>query len=119
MTVAPANLAMVAPIHLEYFSGWIALALFAGIGSIILLLGMRSLAGLGPVRKWVAICLRLAVLLLMILILGGIRIQRESKNLEVMVLRDISQSTTNVRDYPGQTLQSSLDDFLKSASEKD
>src|SRR6516164_3085563 len=114
-----ANLAFVAPIHLEYFSGWIALALFAGLGSIILLLGLRSLAGLGRVRKWVAISIRLAVLLLLILILGGIRYQRESNTLEVMVLRDISQSTSNVRDYPGQTLQSSLDDYLKSVSEKD
>ena len=45
----------------------------------------------------------------MILILGGVRFQRQSHTLEVMVLRDVSQSVGNVRDYPGQTLQSSLD----------
>ncbi len=113
------NLAFVAPIHLEYFSGWIALALLAALGFPILLLGVRSLAGLGPVRKWVAISIRLLVLLLMILILGGIRYQRQSHDLEVMVLRDISQSTSNVQDYPGQTLQSSLDDYLRSVSDKE
>src|SRR5579884_3910047 len=89
------------PIHLEYMPGWVAAVLFLGLGSIILLLGMRSLNGLGPVRKWVAIAIRLAVLLLFILILGGIRWQRQHKNLEVMALVDISGSTKYVKNYPG------------------
>ena len=81
-----------------------------------LLLGMRSLNGLGPVRKWVAIGIRLAVLLLFVLILGGVRWQRQHKDLEVMVLRDISESTA-----PGQELprprrsRQSLDDYLSDA----
>ena len=80
------------PIHLEFFSGWVALLLFLGLGSFIVLLGMRSLNGLGKVRKWVAIGLRLAVLLLFILIIGGIRWQRMHKDLEVMALVDVSGS---------------------------
>ncbi len=71
----------------------------------ILFLGMRSLNGLGPVRKWVAIVVRLLVLACFILIIGGIRFQRTHKDVEVMVVRDISISTRQVRSYPGQSLQ--------------
>src|SRR5215218_4198431 len=80
------------PISLEYMLWWQGFLLFAGIGLVIVLLGMRSMNGLGPVRKWVAIGIRLAVLLLFILIIGGARWKRENKNLEVIVLRDVSES---------------------------
>ena len=65
--------------------------------------GQRSLNGLGPVRKWVAIGIRLAVLLLLLLIIAGVRWQTQHKDLEVMVLRDISRSTELVTDYPGKS----------------
>jgi hypothetical protein len=78
---------------------------------------MRSLNGLGPVRKWVAIGIRLAVLLLFMLIIGGVRLQRTNKDLEVIVLRDISESTAQVRQYPGKTLQESLDEQLRKLSD--
>src|SRR5215210_452290 len=59
-----APLAWTAPIHLEYFRWYTAVLLFVVLGAPIVLLGMRSLSGLGPVRKWVAIGTRLGVLLL-------------------------------------------------------
>ncbi len=80
----------------------------------IVWLGMRSLNGLGAVRKWVAIVVRLMVLLLFILIIGGARWQRVNKDLEVIVLRDVSESTAQVRDYPGKSLQESEDDWFRS-----
>ena len=86
--------------------------LFVLLGGITVFLGMRSLAGLGPVRKWVAIRVRLAVLLLLILILGDIKLVRNNTDVELMVVRDISQSTGLVTDFPGTFLQSSLDDYL-------
>src|SRR5579863_5879939 len=103
------------PIHLEYFAGWVALLLFLGLGAIIVFLGMRSLNGLGPVRKWVAIGIRLAVLLLFILILGGIRWQRVHKNLEVMALVDVSGSMRYFTQYPGypnKPLRASEDEWI-------
>lgn len=116
------GLAMTGSIHLEYFSGWFALGLWIALSVPFVLLGIRSLAGLGPVRQWVAIGMRLAVLAVLVLILGGIRWQREHENLEVMVLKDISQSTLNVRDYPGrvhgETLQYALEQFLQDSSAK-
>lgn len=105
------------PIRLEYMPGWMACLLFLGLALPIVALGMFSLNGLGPVRKWVAIGVRLAVLLLFVLILGGIRWQRQHKDLEVMVVRDVSESTSHVHDYPGKTLQASLDEFLQAASD--
>ena len=113
-------LGVVWPFTLEYFSGLLALGMFVLGAGPILFLGMRSLAGLGPVRKWVAIAMRLGVLGLMILILGGIRFQRQHHDLEVMVLRDISLSTTLVHDYPGEggggTVQSAINNYLMDAS---
>ena len=83
----------------------------------IVLLGVRSLAGLGPVRRWVALGIRLLVLLLLVLIIGGARWQRENKVVEVMVLRDISESSANVQQFPDATLQSSIEKYLQHASD--
>jgi hypothetical protein len=106
-------------LRLDQFSPLVALALFAGFGGIIVLLGVRSMAGLGPARKWVAIGVRLAVLLLIILILGDIKLVRKNTDVELMIVRDISRSTELVSDYPGKFLQSSVDDFLLGSTAKE
>ncbi len=104
------------PIRLEYFPWWVALLLFTALGLPIVLLGIRSLAGLGKTRQRVAIVIRLLVLLLIVLLLGGIRLQRTSRDLEIMVLRDISTSTSMVDQFPSKTLKDSIDDYLQAAS---
>jgi uncharacterized membrane protein len=112
-----------APLSLEYMAWWQGAALFAALAVPIVWLGVRSLNGLGPVRKWVALGVRLAVVALIVLILGGVRFQREHHDLEVMVLKDVSQSTLQVHGYPGEqageTLQASINDFLQDASSPD
>lgn len=121
MTIIPNILGFTFPLSLEFFSGWVALALFAGVGLPIVLLGMRSLNGLGPTRKWTAIVLRLLVLLLFVLILGGARWQRVHKELDVIVLRDVSDSTLLVRDHDltnKTTLNEAIDAFLQGVSDK-
>jgi len=105
------------PISLEYFSWVSALVIFAVLAAPVVWLGMRSLAGLGPIRKWVAIAARLAVLAIFVLILGGARWQKINRDVEVLVLRDVSESTLNVRQFPGKSLQQSVEDFLREASE--
>src|SRR5215212_5558078 len=101
------------PIKLEYMTWPMAAGIFAAIAVPIVLLGIRSLNGLGSVRKWVAIGARLAVVLLFVLILAGARWQRINKNVELMVLRDISESTAQVKTTSKKTLQASLDDWLR------
>ena len=108
----PSLLAFDWPIRLEYFRWYTAVLLFAGLSLPIVLLGMRSLSGLGPVRKWVAIGTRLAVVLLFVLILGGMRWQRQHKNVEVIAIRDVSESTRHVKNFPDQTLQASIETYL-------
>ncbi len=103
---------------LDYFSPLTALALFAGLGGIIVLLGLRSMAGLGAVRQWVAIGVRLAVLLVIILILGDVKWVRQNTGVEIMVVRDISRSTGLVRNFPGKFLQPSVDEYLESITGK-
>jgi Ca-activated chloride channel homolog len=105
-------------LRLDYFSPWTAFATFIVIGGLFVWMGVRSLAGLGPVRKWVAIGVRLAVLLLLLLILGDVKWVRRNTDVEVMIVRDISRHTQLVRDYPGKYLQSSLDDYLLQATAK-
>ena len=84
--MTPSLLAYDWPIRLEYFRWYTALLLMIGLSLPIVWLGMRSLSGLGPVRKWVAIGTRLGVLLLFIMVLGGMRWQRQHKNVEVIAL---------------------------------
>src|SRR5215208_6277360 len=110
-------LGFTSPLVLEYMSGLAALGLFALLALPIVLLGMRSLNGLGPVRKWVAIGVRLAVLLIFVLIVGGARWQRQNKDMEVIVLRDVSESTAQVKEFPRKTLQESADEWLRYVSD--
>jgi uncharacterized membrane protein len=105
--------------RLDQFSPLAALGLFAVLGGIVVLLGIRSMAGLGPVRQWVSIGFRLAVLLLTILILGDIKLVRKNTDVELMIVRDISRSTELVTDFPGKYLQSSIDDYLLNATARD
>ena len=100
------------PLSFEYLRWWQAGLLFVLLAAPVVLLGVRSLAGLGPVRRWVALGMRLCVLLLAVLVLAGARWQRQNKDVEVIVLRDISLSTRNVTNFPGDTLTKSIDDYL-------
>src|SRR5438045_9640223 len=81
------------PLTLEYFSGWQALLLFAALSVPFILLGLRSLSGLGPVRRWVALGARLLVLLIVVLILGNVRSQRKHKDAQLIAARYTSVST--------------------------
>src|SRR2546423_5522160 len=114
----PCPLAFTSPLVLEYLTWLQFLGLFAILALPIVLLGMRSLNGLGPVRKWVAIGVRLLVLLLFVLIVGGARWQRVNKNLEVIVVRDVSQSTAQVHDFPKNTLQESIDEWIRQLADE-
>src|SRR5215212_5020883 len=107
------NILAVFPLRLEYLTWPNALMLFGLLTIPILALGVRSLNGLGPMRKWVAIGIRLLVLALFILVIGGARWQRTNKNLEVMVLRDVSESTSQVKQFPSnrKTLQEAQDEW--------
>lgn len=58
----------------------------------IVRLSYRSLAGLGPVRRWVAIGLRCSLVLLLALALAELRLRKPSENLTVLFLVDRSLS---------------------------
>ena len=84
----------------------------------VVLVGRRSLVALGPVRQWVAIAARALVLLVIVLILAGIRVERTNRDVEVMVLRDVSRSTQLVP-VVGGDLRRAVDDYLKQVVDKD
>ncbi|MDW8262130.1 MAG: hypothetical protein RMJ35_06360, partial [Phycisphaerales bacterium] len=104
-------------VSLEYLSWIQALGLLAVLSAPVVFLGVRSLAGLGPVRRWLALAARLAVLTVLVLIVAGARWVRVNRDVEVIVLRDVSDSTLHVRGFPGQTLQRSIEDYLREVSD--
>ena len=109
------------PLELQHFSWWVALLGFAVLGGLVVFLGLWSLAGLGAARKWTAITVRLCVVLLLILILGGARWERKHEDLEVMILNDASASIDNVVDYPGKgkdaaSVQQALDRYYRAVA---
>lgn len=115
---SPGTLAFAWPLRLEYFSGLTATLVFLALAAFFVSLGLWSLAGLGPVRKWVAIAIRLAVVLIFVLILGGARWQRQHKDLEVLAVKDISESVDLYTNFKGaDSLDAALDKYLQSASE--
>src|SRR4051794_3109887 len=106
------------PLSFEYMRWWQAGLLFLGLSLPVTLLAVRSLAGLGPVRRGVALAVRLSVLFVAVLIVAGARWQRQNKDVEVIVMRDVSLSTRNVGDYPGESLSKSVDDYLIASSDQ-
>lgn len=100
-------------LDLEYMPWWKAGLIFLALATPVTLLALRSLAGLGPVRRWVALGARLLLLAVLVLLLGGARWQREHKSLDLIVLRDISLSTEN---FPVPRLQEAIDSFLRKAA---
>jgi uncharacterized membrane protein len=88
---------MTFPLRLEYLDGWLALLLWLAAAVPIVLLGFKSLDALGNVRKWTAIAVRLLVLAVLVLTLGGARWERVNKRVDTVIVRDVSLSTEQVR----------------------
>lgn len=105
------------PIQLEFWHWGYGVAFLVCV-AIVVVLGMRSLAGLGRARKWVAIGARTLVLLLLFLIICGVRWSRMHHDLELLVVRDISGSTKQFKDYAGPTLDDAFKKYLKELAEK-
>lgn len=68
---------------------WLFLLLTA---PLVYLIGRKSLSGLGPVRRWVAITARTLVVLLIALALAEPRVRRPSENMTVIFVVDRSAS---------------------------
>ena len=63
-----------------------------GLIPVMWWLGYRSLSGLGPWRRWFALLLRTAVLVLIVLALADVQYQRRSDGLTVVYVLDQSLS---------------------------
>jgi Mg-chelatase subunit ChlD/uncharacterized membrane protein len=100
------------PLRLEFLSVPTALALFCLMAGIVVYTGSRSLRWLGPTRQWVAIGVRICVIWFVVLLLAGAHWSRRNKDVEVMVLRDVSASTLSA----GESVSDKFDDFLQKAA---
>jgi uncharacterized membrane protein/Mg-chelatase subunit ChlD len=117
--MAPSSAALAQWIDLEYMTLGQAALLLGALSLPIIFLAVRSLAGLGPVRRWVALGVRLALVLVLVLLLAGLQLRQKKKDVEVIVLADISDSTSLYRDfpgYPGIALSQAVNDYLRAAS---
>ena len=70
------------------------------LGVPIVWLGLRSLVVLEPIRKWTAVGLRLAVLLVLVLMLAGLQAVQRHEDLTVMALVDRSESVRRFATMP-------------------
>lgn len=71
---------------------WVLLPLLAAEFALIAWWSYRSLAGLGPVRRWLAIGLRSLVIMLLTLALLETRLRHQNENITVLFLVDRSLS---------------------------
>lgn len=103
-------------VELEYFGWFTWLAAVALLGSGVVVLSRRAMAGMEAGRKWTAVGLRVTLLAVLLLVAGGLRLERRGRDVEVMVVRDVSLSTARVRDFPrldaSDSLQAALDRFV-------
>jgi uncharacterized membrane protein len=66
--------------------------LLLGVVPVIIFLSYRSLAGLGPVRRWIAIGLRCLLVVLLTLALAEVRIRHQNEAMTALFLVDRSLS---------------------------
>lgn len=74
---------------------WLLLILLV---PVVIWLSYRSLAGLGPVRRWVALGLRCSLIILLALALAEIRLRHPNENVTVLFLVDRSLSVPEEHD---------------------
>jgi uncharacterized membrane protein len=116
MTDRLINLPLAAwPIQLEYWHWGYGVA-YAVAAALVVLLGVKSLSGMGPARQWVSIGARLVVLTLLFLIVLGIRWTRTHRDLELLVVRDRSGSTRQFTAFSGPSLDDAFKGYLKEMS---
>src|SRR5438132_908519 len=77
-------------ISLEPTQPWWLLLL--GLVPFLIWISYRSLAGLGPVRRWIAIGLRCALVIFLTLALAEVRLRHQNENITVLYLVDRSFS---------------------------
>jgi uncharacterized membrane protein len=81
---------------------WLLLLL---LPPVIVYYSYRGLAGLGPVRRWIAIGLRCSLIILLALALSEVRLRHQNENITVFYLVDRSLSIPEEFD-PGANLDS-------------
>jgi uncharacterized membrane protein len=74
----------------EFLQPWWLLLLL--LIPVLIFLSYRSLAGLGPIRRWVALGLRCALVLFLVLALSEARLRHQSEHTTVLFLLDRSLS---------------------------
>ncbi len=90
--------------------GWLWLILLT---PLLILTSLRSLAGLDPLRKTLALLIRSALIVLMAACLAGIQSVRRNDALTVMFLMDRSHSVTTLVDAQEQFVRESIEAIRK------
>jgi uncharacterized membrane protein len=85
---------------------------------VIVTLSFRSLSGLGPVRRWLAIGLRCFVILLLVLALADTHARRTNEDLTVLFLWDRSLSIPQEWQGDRDVLEERIRDFINDAVAK-
>ena len=100
-------------LHLRYLTAWQASGYFAVLAAVVVLIGWRSLKWLGPTRQWSIIGFRLVLLYVLVMVLAGVEAVRQSDDLEVVVVRDVSASTEAVKFTGNKPPETATDETLR------
>ncbi len=102
-----------ADLGLEFLAWWQAALVWLALAVPTVWLGRKRLEALGTTRRNVAIIARLMVLALAILILAGLRAERDNDTVELIVVRDTSDSARQAVDAArGETVIRRVVDYL-------
>jgi uncharacterized membrane protein len=82
-------------------------------------LAWRYLSVLDPLRRLLAVVLRLSLLMALCLLLGGAQCEQEARDVELIVLRDVSESTQFVPVPNDSNLREQVDAFVDRVREQD
>src|SRR5262249_6820766 len=80
---------------------WLLVLLFV---PVIIWMSFRSLTGLGPIRRWLAIGLRCSLIVFLALALAEVQARYTSESVTVLFVWDRSYSTPEDKDKPGDKL---------------
>lgn len=106
------------PLRLDYLPDWGVITLFIVLAIPVIQLGRATIRWQGPGRGWTTVGVRLAAIWVLVLLIGGARWERQNRDVEVIVLRDVSASVASVPHAPGASLIDAEDEYLKTAAEK-
>jgi Mg-chelatase subunit ChlD len=104
------------PLRLEFISFPVAAVIFLLLAAPVVWLGLPILKWHGLARGWTSIAVRLSAMWVVVMLLGGARWERQGRDVEVVVARDVSESVDAASHPRGKTILDQTDELVRAAA---